>query len=996
MNDKKGKLLREATKILIGVIVICWSLLQDIQAMTLGATSAMPKEIRVLNVISPSPSEEPKCMLIDRQGLIWIGSDFGLKSYDGYRFVGYRNDANTPNILPHNTVLSLTEGKDDCLWIGTRNGLAKMDKRTGRFHTISTKYNKKPIYTLYTSHDGTLWMGTDNGIAHYCDGKKGFYIYNSQNTTIINPDGTRYPLHSLSVKSFAEDKDGQIYIGTWEKDLYRLDPKHNVLYRYMLWKDEENTSAFSLKLDKKGRLWIGTWGKGIKCLTRPRNIANPGYISLTDGTKAFSIIYKIAEDPITHTIWVCSREGIGIIDEENIDQGIKTFSEIGTYKKYSPLSCYDLCSDYQGSVWALSRFNGIFQMSAIASPFHLNPISDTPNNTTGISSIFTNDGQHFWLSLLPVGIALYDKSSQQLLVNMQIPGFEQGYGAVHVSAITQRPNGEIYFASNGYGMFTWKNGKSQLFNNKNSQLIKDNYVSCFHQSRKGIFYIGESEHLDFILPSGKIGNLYVGTEVKGIYEDHQGCLWLATREKGIIRINGNLEKAATVCYTYYNYNNRKFLVNEATSILEDSKHRIWAISNSGGLFRYNKKKDCFDNVSQNFHWDIDRIFSMTEDAQGSLWLTTDKALICLHIDKDDKAHYTTYTNEDGLGKVLFTQNSCHSYGKELYFGSGLNLISFEPQKVKNSRKKGTSPCIITDLIIDDKRYAELDTTLRNQLSDTITPSYMRTLTIPASIDKFSIEFALLSYINTDECKYAYYLEGYDSDWHYVDASIRRATFENIPSGTYKLHIKAADSYGVWSEMPYTLQIKVLPPWYATWWAYLAYLIILLVATYLGIRWYSEQVRTKNRRQMAMVFTNNIQEFTDKKETSAASTEKMVAEEPHYDSPNEIFVKNAIAKIEEHLTESDYGREQLAADLCISSSTLYNKLKAITGMNVTSFITSIRMKEACRILKQHSDIRINELSYRVGFSTPRYFSQCFKKEYGMSVKEFAETIRTKNE
>lgn len=113
------------------------------------------------------------------------------------------------------------------------------------------------------------------------------------------------------------------------------------------------------------------------------------------------------------------------------------------------------------------------------------------------------------------------------------------------------------------------------------------------------------------------------------------------------------------------------------------------------------------------------------------------------------------------------------------------------------------------------------------------------------------------------------------------------------------------------------------------------------------------------------------------------------EEQHYSSPDKIFLESVIAKIMEHILDSDYGREQLAADLCISSSSLYNKLRAITGQNITSFITSIRLKEACRILRAEPTIRVSELSYRVGFSTPRYFSQCFKKEFGMLVKEYVE-------
>lgn len=115
------------------------------------------------------------------------------------------------------------------------------------------------------------------------------------------------------------------------------------------------------------------------------------------------------------------------------------------------------------------------------------------------------------------------------------------------------------------------------------------------------------------------------------------------------------------------------------------------------------------------------------------------------------------------------------------------------------------------------------------------------------------------------------------------------------------------------------------------------------------------------------------------------------EDQHYSNPDELFIQSCIDKIKEHLDDNDFGREQLAKELLISSSTLYNKLRALTGQNISGFISSIRMKEACQILRREPNIRINELAYRVGFSTPRYFSLCFKKEYGIGVKEYVEQL-----
>ena len=94
-------------------------------------------------------------------------------------------------------------------------------------------------------------------------------------------------------------------------------------------------------------------------------------------------------------------------------------------------------------------------------------------------------------------------------------------------------------------------------------------------------------------------------------------------------------------------------------------------------------------------------------------------------------------------------------------------------------------------------------------------------------------------------------------------------------------------------------------------------------------------------------------------------------------------------MKQHISDADYDREQFASDMCVSSSTLYNKLRALTGQSITSFINSIRLKEACRIMRQHPDIKMTELSMEVGFNTPKYFTKLFKKEFGMLPSEYLE-------
>ncbi len=105
-----------------------------------------------------------------------------------------------------------------------------------------------------------------------------------------------------------------------------------------------------------------------------------------------------------------------------------------------------------------------------------------------------------------------------------------------------------------------------------------------------------------------------------------------------------------------------------------------------------------------------------------------------------------------------------------------------------------------------------------------------------------------------------------------------------------------------------------------------------------------------------------------------------------------FIKRAVAMVQTHLDDSDYNREAFASDMGLSASSLYNKIREVTGMNVSFFIREIRMKEACRIAKSEPDIRISELAYRVGFKDPKYFATTFKKTIGMQPSEYIESVK----
>ena len=123
-------------------------------------------------------------------------------------------------------------------------------------------------------------------------------------------------------------------------------------------------------------------------------------------------------------------------------------------------------------------------------------------------------------------------------------------------------------------------------------------------------------------------------------------------------------------------------------------------------------------------------------------------------------------------------------------------------------------------------------------------------------------------------------------------------------------------------------------------------------------------------------------------------EELQEEAPHEPTPDELFLSRARQQVLNHLGDDDYDRDALASDMGASASTLYNKLRAIANVNVTTFIRGIRMDEAKRIATENPDIRISDLAYRVGFRDPRYFSTTFKKHFGMQPTEFLDSLKQK--
>ena len=161
----------------------------------------------------------------------------------------------------------------------------------------------------------------------------------------------------------------------------------------------------------------------------------------------------------------------------------------------------------------------------------------------------------------------------------------------------------------------------------------------------------------------------------------------------------------------------------------------------------------------------------------------------------------------------------------MFFGGHKGYNSFFPDKMEIPSQE--TDFLITDIKIFNHSFSKLPVELQQKISP-VMPTYTSKIELPHKYNNFSIEFAALTYKNPELNRYAYRLQNFDRDWQYTDADRRFAYYNNLPSGTYTFQLKATNENGEWSGYVRELTVVVLPPFWATWWAYLLYVIIVSV------------------------------------------------------------------------------------------------------------------------------------------------------------------------
>ncbi len=797
------------------------------------------------------PTNEVQKVYQDRDGFIWFATRNGLCQYNGYETTIYKSNLYSPDLLTNNSITCLVDDNNNHLWIGTSDGLNMMDKRTGEIKKYMVpSISNNVISALCVTRDNTLWVGTDNGLCRYMPEKDTF--------AVCGDEFGEGRLQHVTIKSLLEDSDGDLWIGTWAQGLFRYSPSVDKVEVYP--KINEQYSSHVIYEDSNRDIWVGSWGYGLFKLQNPKDMEHVTYqcflhengndLSLSD-----NIVYDIAEDINTHTLWVGTRSGLSILKLDKPNAFVNYKSGKSAYRIPSDEVNSIMC-DSQRNMWIGAIGGGVLITDTHQPPFTLHTLNfgneDIP--VTSVRTLFADSDQNLWIGVGTYGLACREYVTGELKMYSHIPEFSGVKDLPSLFAVVQRKkSGDIWFGMYNGGIYVYRKGeKVKHLTTKNSAFLTSDCVSALYEDYEGNCWVGTRGGIGVRLSDGtdyrfetmnfndslSAGWIYV----RDIVKDMDNSIWLATSNFGVIHITGDVRQPSTLKYENYSFHNQELITNAILCLHLDRFGRLWVGTEGGGLYLYNRNERQFDEKTRTYSIPGDVIVSIEEDKSGNLWLGTNSGLVKLYVAAVGNDFSTRiYTAADGLQDNFIVNSSCSRNG-ELFFGGHKGYNSFFPDKMDIPSQE--TNFFITDIKIYNHSFNSLTVELQREISS-IMPTYTSKIELPYKYNNFSIEFAALTYKNPELNRYAYRLVNFDRDWQYTDADRRFAYYNNLPSGIYTFQLKATNENGEWSGYIRELTVIVLPPFWATWWAYLLYVILMLVIGVLIYRTVKNRMLLRN-------------------------------------------------------------------------------------------------------------------------------------------------------
>ena len=745
-----------------------------------------------------------QCIYRDHQGVIWIGTKWGLNSYDQSELKSYFHDREQPNSLPDNFIRFITEDRLGDLYVSTNKGIAIYNKAENQFQPL--KYNGKPF---------NAWSYLQIGDNFLFGGEETLYQYNltDKNITTIFPDIDGDKLKCIN-RIFQWSPD--MLITSSKKDgLWMYDLIKKKMYRCPFVKEREINTIF---VDSQNRLWVSFYGKGIACYSKE----GKRLFSLSTKNSGLNndIIFDFLEKD--NQLWIATDGGgINILDFQTMK--FSYLKHISDDEQSLPNnSIYRLYKDQMDNIWIGSIHGGLFAIKKV----FIKTYKDVPlNNLNGISertvvSIFEDKDTLLWIGTDGGGINSFDQKTNTF------HHYPTTYGE-KVTSITNFSENELLLSCFNKGVFTFNKRTAQMqpFPIINDSISKREFSSGdlvnLYATKDNIYILGAKVYIynkhtrqTSILYAPQI-DIQRQIAMQAIYSDDTHLYLMGTNN--LFKLN-------------FKTNELSSLVNmkegdDFTSACRDDKGNFWIGSNFGLLF-YNKQTGKTEKIHTNL---FNSVSSLAYDKKGKVWIGAQNMFFAYII---NEKRFVILDESDGVpsNELIFTPIPALRT-PNLYMGGTMGLVRINTDIIFESN---SSPILkLLEVKLNGK------STLKQVNNNCIS--------IPWNHSSFNIKVIADEKNSFRKHLFRYVITGKDK--MVIESYLQTLELGTLASGEYTISVSCDTSNGEWSQPTEILTIIVSPPWWkSTWFIILCIFFAFLVA---GVVFFSLIRKKENRLKREM-------------------------------------------------------------------------------------------------------------------------------------------------
>jgi len=739
----------------------------------------------------------------DELGALWFSTREGLNRYNGNSMDVFRAELNDSNTLSSNIILNVCGDKDGHVFIHTQNGVNEFDLRNSTMHSINRKNTDCITYGIQN-----LWIAKQNKIYKYKNGKEEFYnVINQSNSPIIK---------------LLETVDQRIFAGTVASGVFVIDQNKKI--RNVI---SDCSKIANLFEDSKRNVWVSTWEKGLYKIEPNGNIVNYRHdTGKPDKSISSNFSRAICEDNNGY-LWIGTNKGL---DQLRVETGIFKHYNSDGYNNHqlSNESVWALFKDNQGTIWVGTYFGGInyFNPDVNYYTFH-NLQNGTLLNKPFpiISNIIEDENGNLFLCSEGNGLIYYNIENKTYRIFKKNENNTNCITSDNIKAeYYDRVANQLWLGTHlgGLCVLDTKSFKFSQYENVKPEWQQTNILSSIEPYGKNLIvgtqgglFLFDRTLKEFRLFSEKLHKSV--SLIRDIKIDNSGNLWIASMN-GLWRYNLNTQKIAS--YYCNQADSNSLSNNNVTKILVDSKNRLFIATSGGGVNLFNPKTNNFKRYNNKSIGLInDFVSNMHESKFGYLIISTTTGFSMLDV---ENSTVKNFSSENGLPlNSLFSGGICLTKKGEVYLTGMNGMVSFNEENLSVSHRPFNLNLV--NLWINNKLVLPNDETniLENSLP------YTKNIQLNHKQSMLTIEFASNNYIPANQPIFRYRLEGFSNTWTDLPQGITKLNFMNLGSGKYKLVVEAISPING-TKITFTdLDIRVYPPFYLAWYAWLFYIAVVL-------------------------------------------------------------------------------------------------------------------------------------------------------------------------